>query len=238
LNLKAEIAKLEKTREDFVANQMKYGDGTGQLGGVQEVHDGLDSYRSLPVMQLQGQLRANEAEISNRERAIAELKEKINFYQARLNEEPKRERQLADLTRGFDQSKANYDELLKKNNESEMATNMEQMQQGQRFTMLDPPSLPLKPDFPNRLKFSGAGISVGFALGLIVVGLFEKFDDRLHSDNDISSLLPIAVISEIPEILSPSEIRSRNRKNALSWVFAGLVVVAILTGTAFSYLQG
>lgn len=115
---------------------------------------------------------------------------------------------------------------------------MVQMQQGQRFTMLDPPSLPLKPDFPNRLKFSGAGISVGFALGLIVVGLFEKFDDRLHSDNDISSLLPIAVISEIPEILSPSEIRSRNRKNALSWVFAGLVVVAIVTGTAFSYLQG
>ena len=53
-----------------------------------------------------------------------------------------REQQLADLTRGYDQSKANYDDLLKKKNESEMATSMEQMQQGERFTMLDPPSLP------------------------------------------------------------------------------------------------
>ncbi len=34
----------------------------------------------------------------------------------RLNEEPVREQQFADLTRGYEQSKANYDELLKKKN--------------------------------------------------------------------------------------------------------------------------
>ena len=53
------------------------------------------------------------------------LKAKVGDYQARLNDEPVSEQQLADLTRGYDQSKANYDDLLKKENESKMATSME-----------------------------------------------------------------------------------------------------------------
>ena len=100
------------------------------------------------MVQLQGQLQANRVEIANRERGIAELKTKVTDYQARLNQEPVREQQLSDLTRGYEQSKANYDELLKKKNESAMATSMELLQQGERFRIIDPPSLPLKPDFP------------------------------------------------------------------------------------------
>ena len=71
------------------------------------------------------------------------------------------EQQLSDLTRGYDQSKANYDDLLKKKNESAMATSMELLQQGERFRIIDPPSLPVKPDFPNRLKFCGIGLAAG-----------------------------------------------------------------------------
>ena len=94
--------------------------------------------------QLQSQLQANQIEIKNREQAIATLTSRINDYQARLNQEPIREQQLADLTRGYDQSKASYDELLKKKNDSAMATSMELLQQGERFRVLDPPSLPIE----------------------------------------------------------------------------------------------
>jgi len=103
------------------------------------------------------QLQANQVEISNREQSIAGLKARISDYQGRLNAEPAVEQQMDDLTRGYTQSKTDYDALLKKKNDSEMATSMERMQQGERFTMLDPPSLPQKPDFPNRLKFCGIG---------------------------------------------------------------------------------
>ena len=120
---------------------------------------------SSPMMQLQGQVQANRVEIANREHGIAELQTKVGDYQARLNQEPVREQQLSDLTRGYEQSKANYDELLKKKNESAMATSMELLQQGERFRIIDPPSLPLKPDFPNRLKFCGIGLGIGLALG-------------------------------------------------------------------------
>jgi uncharacterized protein involved in exopolysaccharide biosynthesis len=185
---------------------------------------------------LQGQLEANQLEITNRESSIESLKARINEYQGRLNMTPATEQELAELTRGYDQSKANYDDLLKKKNQSEMATSMEQMQQGERFTMLDPPSLPTKPDFPNRLKFCGIALAVGLALGLIVAGGFEFFDDRLHSEKEIKALLPIAVISEIPEMVNPLDEQLAKRRLAQGWVASAVVLVTIAAGSVLSYL--
>src|SRR4029077_8365827 len=134
-----------------------------------------------------------------------ELKSKVGEYQARLNQEPMREQQLSDLTRGYEQSKANYDGLLKNKNDSGMSTSMELLQQGERFRVIDPPSLPIKPEFPNRLKFCGIGLGVGLALGTLVVGASEAMDDRIHDEKELQELLPVAVISEIPPLAAASD---------------------------------
>lgn len=232
-NLKGQIAKTEKMRDDLIAKSNTPGGGGKQVAGGAE---GDASQGSTPL-QLQSQLQANQAEITNRELGVAELKARVNSYQGRLNDEPARQQQLADLTRGYDQSKANYDELLKKKNGSEMATSMEQMQQGERFTMLDPPSLPAKPDFPNRLKFCGIGLGVGLALGLMVVGSFEAMDDRLHNEREIKLLLPVAIISEIPEIINQSDERTSKKRMVLGWAMTAIVAATILAGSVFSYLR-
>ena len=237
ISLKDEIAKTEKIRDTLVAELKTKGNSGKQADdGTSAVE--ADLSQNSASLQLQSQLHANQAEIANRELAITELKGRIGSYQDRLNGAPAREQQLADLTRGYDQSKANYDDLLKKQNESEMATNMEHMQQGERFTMLDPPSLPLKADFPNRLKFCGIALGVGFALGLALVVALEFMDGRLHSEKDLKTLLSMAVISEIPEIVSPADERRDKRRTVLGWAMAALVIVMILTGSAISYLHG
>ncbi|MGA9673468.1 MAG: Wzz/FepE/Etk N-terminal domain-containing protein [Terracidiphilus sp.] len=236
-SVKDQIAKTEKRREDLVADLKNKGNGGGQSSHGTAARDATDALQSTPALQLQGQLQANQSEMINREQAIAALKGRISDYQARLNEEPAVEQQLADLTRGYDQSKANYDDLLKKKNESEMATSMEQMQQGERFSMLDPPSLPVKPDFPNRLKFCGIGLGVGLGLGLVVAVAFEFVDDRLHSEQAIKSMLPMRVISEVPEILTPADERGNKWRMALGWTMAAFVAATILAGSAFSYLR-
>lgn len=189
------------------------------------------------MLQLQGQLQENQAEIANRERAITGLQAQVAGYQLRLNQEPMRQQQLADLNRGYDQTKANYDDLLKKKNESEMATSMERLQEGERFIMLDPPSLPLKPDFPNRLKFCGIGVAVGIVLGLIVAGSLEFMEGILHNEEDIESLLPVDVIADIPELLDVSDERRQKREILMGWATAVVVIAVILAGSAFSYLH-
>lgn len=198
----------------------------------------LNATQSSQLVQLQGQIGANKAEIANRERAIEQLKARIADYSARLNAEPAVEQQLADLTRGYDQSKANYDDLLKKKTDSSMATSMEELQQGERFTILDPPGLPTKPDFPNRLKFCGFGLVAGIVLGCAFVVGFEFFDDRLHDEKEIKGMLPIAVISEVPEIRDAAAELRIKRQARLGWAVAVIALCAIVIGSVFSIVHG
>ena len=238
--LKEQIAKTEKMRNqiapDLKAKALAAQVDPNAAASTPDAADIRDA--SSPMVQLEGQLQANRVEIANREHGIVELKAKVTDYQARLNQEPVREQQLSDLTRGYEQSKANYDELLKKKNESAMATSMELLQQGERFRIIDPPSFPQKPDFPNRLKFCGIGLGVGLLLGVVVAGGFEMMDDHLYSEKEIKDLIPVAIISEIPAILNLSDQQDRKRKMWLGWAMAGLVFATILVGSAFSYLHG
>lgn len=230
-SLKAEIASSEQSRNALIA-QSKTRPAAGSPAS-----DPALTAQNLPVLQLQGQLSSNLADIKSRKDAIANLEAKINDYQARLNQEPMTEQQMADLTRGYDQSKASYDDLLKKKNESQMATSMELLQQGERFAILDPPSMPLKPDFPNRLKFCGIGIGFGLALGLLVAGGLEFMDDRLHSNKVIKDMLPVPVIVEIPEIFAPADVERKRRQVVIGWSVAAVIVIVIAAGSAFNYLH-
>jgi polysaccharide biosynthesis transport protein len=232
--LKEQIAKTEKMREQALADQKAGATMTSGSGNplAPTPDDGP------ATIQLQGQLKANQIDIANKEHEIVALKAKINDYQGRLNQEPVREQQFADLTRGYEQSKANYDDLLKKKNSSQMATSMELLQQGEHFLMIDPPSLPVKPDFPNRLKFCAIGLGIGIVLGTALAGGTEFLDDRLYNEKELKELLPVTVISEIPEITSPEEERTQERKLWLSWVAAGLIFATILAGSAVSYFRG
>lgn len=238
VNLKDQIARTEKQRSEVLAEARREASQGAGGGKSAKPTDAIEAGPNAPVLQLQGQIRANQVEIANREKSITELNASIVEYQTRLNQEPAIEQQLADLTRGYDQSKANYDDLLKKRNESAMATSMEQMQQGQRFTMLDPPTLPLKPDFPDRLKFCGLGFIVGMILGFGVVGLSELLDDRIHSEKQLKALLPVAVLTEVPEVPAPSEERRQRRKVLIGWCTAGIVLAAILAGSTYSLIRG
>ena len=233
--LKQQIADTEKMRDRILAS-LKAKDNAQTDPSASATVESSDA--SSPMFQLQGQVQSNRVEIANRERGVSDLKARVLEYQSRLNQEPMREQQLSDLTRGYDQSKANYDELLKKKNESAMATSMELLQQGERFRVIDPPSLPAKPDFPNRLKFCGIGLGFGLALGLLIAAAFEMTDDRIYAEKELQKLLPVAVLAEIPSVEAAADVKAERRRLWLGWATAALVAATILVGSAFSYLRG
>ena len=225
VKLKAQIAQTQREREAARAAEEAKGTSTATTD-------------TMTLNQLQGQLQSDEVDIQNRQKAIASLNSRINEYESRINAEPASEQQLLDLNRGYDQSKAHYDDLLKKKQDSQMATSMEQMQQGERFIPLDQPNLPTKPDFPNRLKFCLAGLLFGLALGAGSVTAFELADDRLYNEADIKDLLPTAVICEIPEVVNPDDEQKFRRKAVLGWAMAATVLLIIVAGSAVSFIHG
>jgi capsular polysaccharide biosynthesis protein len=119
-----------------------------------------------------------------------------------------------------------------------MATSLEQRQQGEHFRIIDPPSLPVKPNFPNHLKLWAIGLVVGLALAGVVAGGAELLDDRLHSRKALKGLLPVAVFAEVPVIVDLEEEEAETKSTAVAWATAGLVFTSILGGFALSYLRG
>lgn len=246
-NLKSKLATLRSRYTDLYPDVQAARDELertererNQMAAQLQHNGGPAAHAATPqaasLMQLEGQLKSNELEVVNREQAVANLKVRIDEYQGRLNATPASEQQLADLTRGYNQSQANYDDLLKKKNASQMAAGMETMQEGGRFSIIDPPNLPLRPDFPNRVKFCALGLLVGLVFGVASVVGFEFLDDRLHDEQDIIDLLPVRILSEVPEVLIPADVL-RNRKRVwFGWATAVLVAGIILCGSAFSYL--
>ena len=229
-----QIARTEKMRERVIADMGKPGSSSTSESPAAVPFDP----KSAPLLELESQLQANRAEIASRQSEIKELQGKIYEYQGRLNHAPMMEQQFTDLTRDYEQSKANYDSLLAKKNQSEMATDLEKTQQGEHFRMLDPPNLPVKPAKPNRLMLCGLGLVVGLVLGGLTAAGAEFAGGKVYTEREIKRLVPFEVIAEIPALETAGEQAASRRDNLLAAAAAVVIMTCILAGTAISYLRG
>jgi protein tyrosine kinase modulator len=193
---------------------------------------------SEPMMQIQSQIKANQLEIQNFEKRERVLEGQISAYQTRLNLTPETEQELADISRGYDESKADYDSLLKKQSQSQLATSLEKRQQGEQFRILDPPSLPDKPSAPNHLLVSLGGLALGIILGFSLSALLELIDVRVRGEKDLEGLVSARVLVGIPHLDAPGEdsVLARNR-----WIEIGAatgIAILILAGNLYAFYKG
>jgi len=189
-------------------------------------------------MEVESQLKSNKMEIENRQRAIQDLQKEIGNYQARLNMTPVREQQMAELTRNYDQSRKSYEQLQAKLNQSGMATDLEQQQQGEQFRVLDAPNLPQKPFSPNRLKLDLAGLAAGLIFGMVSLVGAEMLDDRLYSREELATIVSAPVLAEIPPLATAAEEGQRARAEWLQRGVLSVMAVLIAAGFASTYLFG
>jgi polysaccharide chain length determinant protein (PEP-CTERM system associated) len=128
------------------------------------------------------------------------LKEQIVLYQKRIEDTPKLEQELVLLTRDYDLLKSNYQSLLDKKIQAQMAENLERKQQGEQFKILDLARIPEKPFKPDRNKILLIGTMMGLMAGLGLTWFRESWDRSLHSVSDVEVYLAIPVIATIPNL--------------------------------------
>jgi succinoglycan biosynthesis transport protein ExoP len=189
------------------------------------------------LMQLESQLKANQLEIQNNQKHESELESRVSAYLVRLNVAPETEQELASISRGYEESKANYNSLLQKQMQSQLATSLEQKQKGEQFRILDPPSWPKKHVGPNRFKFSLGGLVLGIFLGLGIVALLELTDIRIRQEKDLKELVPVPLLISIPRL---STVNEEVAHVTVRWIDFGavMIVVTLLTvGNLFAFFK-
>jgi polysaccharide chain length determinant protein (PEP-CTERM system associated) len=128
------------------------------------------------------------------------LKEQIVLYQRRIEDTPRREQELTLLTRDYDLMKTNYQSLLEKKIEAQMAESLERKQQGEQFKILDPARLPERPIKPDRNKILLIGAVIGLVSGFGLAWFRESLDQSFHTVVDIEDHLGIPVLATIPNL--------------------------------------
>jgi polysaccharide chain length determinant protein (PEP-CTERM system associated) len=184
------------------------------------------------MAQVKSQLKANEIEINNDSADQKAIQLKIEQYQSRLNLTPVRAQQLLDLQRNYELSKKNYEDLMAKKTQSELATSLIERQQGERFRIIDQPSLPTKPTSPARFKVSLGGLVAGLGLGLALAFFVESRDHSLRNEHDLRRAFAFPLMLGVPLLLNKAEEHRRTRLATLEWV-CGILMCVLLGMTEF-----
>jgi succinoglycan biosynthesis transport protein ExoP len=234
--LRDQIAQTEKEYQEAKARAAIAQQTSKQPGAVEA--SAVEYGSTTAMMQIESQLKANQMEIQNDEKHQKDFESQIEAYQARLNLTPETEQELTDISRGYEEAKSNYNSLLQKQMQSQLATSLDQRQQGEQFRIIDPATLPIKPSDPDRLTISLAGLFLGVFCGLCLAAIMEIVDSRVRHERDLGAIVPARILVALPRLSTPSENRVDRAKFWAELGAATAMALVVIVGNLYVFYKG
>jgi polysaccharide chain length determinant protein (PEP-CTERM system associated) len=149
---------------------------------------------------LRGQVAAIDLEVVALKRESANAARTIDQIQRKVERLPQREQELISLSRDYDNIKKSYEELLKKQLDSQVSQKLEEKQKGEQFQVLEPAGLPTRPFKPNRPRVLVMALLASLVIG--VGGSFglEMLDPTLRGSKEFRSFFDIPILACLPVI--------------------------------------
>jgi polysaccharide biosynthesis transport protein len=107
-----------------------------------------------------------KGEISRSEKEKQEIWRQIKLLQSRLKLSPPLEEQFSDLLRELGILQKQFDDIRKKKISIQLAMTTEAEKKDETCRIIDEATLPVKPEFPNRMQIILMGIGGGLLLGI------------------------------------------------------------------------
>ena len=181
------------------------------------------------VADMRSQLNNANGEVNMIRNDLDRIKTQVEHYQGRVEDTPKREQELAGLTRDYNITQQNYQRLLDKYYEAKRAEDMEKRQQGEQFRVVDYAETPQTPVSPNPMRIALIFLALGLGTGAGIIVLLEMFDTTVKGVKQLEGWSgTIPCITAIPLAQTESD---KHKERFMNMVFLGINSAIFLVGT-------
>jgi uncharacterized protein involved in exopolysaccharide biosynthesis len=179
-------------------------------------------------IQIKAQREASVNERASLETRRSQLRAKMSDFEQRLAGAPSVEREYSGMARELEGNQLKYRETRQKQMEAQLAQSLETERKGERFTLIEPPLVPEKPESPNRIVILVLGVILSLGAAVASAAVKELLDDTVRGRRDIERLLAVPPLAIVPWIETEDDRVSRKRRQRFTLVgAAGSVLIAL-----------
>ena len=183
---------------------------------------------------LKTQIASAEMEIRSLNQGKRQLEEKINRYQQLIDNTPLVEKEYNDLIRDQQADQLKYQEIMNKLMDAKISQGMEESQQAERFTIIDPALSPERPAKPNRLAIVLIGFVLALGFGVGMAAVRENLNTTVKNTAELSHSTGLPVLANIPLLETAEDLRKKSRRKIMMIVIAlGIIAIALLLINSF-----
>ena len=151
--------------------------------------------------------------------------DELNELRATANAVPQVEAEFTQLTRDYEVTKRNYDQLVTRRESAQITSDMQSTSSAMDFRVIDPPQVPSTPDWPNRRLLMSAVLVAALAAGAGLAFLISQLRPTISSERRLRELGGLAVYGTVMLAWNDEMLRKEKlQRIALIGCLAGLVV--------------
>lgn len=189
------------------------------------------------IQRLAAAQEAKDMEMKQVQKQSATLTESLRGIQGRIEAAPLGDKEYTEILSDRELALRSYQEADQKLSMSKRAQDVTRRQEGEKLTILDPPSLPATPTEPKRAIIVLVGAAIGIALGILLAFAREMKDTSLKNLKDVRAYTHLPVLGSIPLLENDLVVRRRRRLGWLAWSTACLVGIIIMSSSVVYYLS-
>jgi len=144
---------------------------------------------------------------------------------------------LEELSRDYNVTKANYDNLIAKREKARISLSLEIEKAGSLYQILEPPVVPLIPEGLRFWHFALGSVIVGGAVPLAIVFGLLLVDPRIRHEDDIDFGEAVPVIGVIPDFKTGKDLK-KQRLFTIQAIMIFSFSLVVLFSLALSRLFG
>ena len=238
--------ELEKTRQELDALKEKYGEDHPDVVKLKQKAKKLEEQtaskpaNSRPALDvgagsddpiyinLVGQLKSSQSELDILAKRQAYLQKTLEQLNDIIAQTPQVERGYRELLRDRELSLEKFAKLKSKVQEAKLAQTLEEEQKGESFTLIEPPSLPDKPEKGKRTKLLIAGLFGGLIVGGGMAALAELLDSSVRGQRALQAVTGIPPMIVIPYIKNDEDLAIDRRKRMFLWIWSLVFLVIVI----------